>query len=891
MSFVHQNSMTFLGVIMTKTFTTLRHGSTMPLQTIHLVMAPRADEDLQPTRLRDLEVESSGSDGSHNIRAGPLRAIDANKPMPPPTGARKREQASDLNSAPPPPPPPAATAAGEQAAAPPSHGNEENIPPPPPPPPAVAAAAELLHGEHKEEEHEEHDEEVEEEEEGEHQGPPPPSGGSSGRRHGMLTRSLAGHSETPAAAPGSAIAAAASDSPHDSFPAKRLYSALSKEAGNSSLLAAAGGATRGRALDPASRKLALGTMGPAVVETGAKRRKLHEGHLKQQLQGSSRAGTAQALAAWHAILNPRGPVLPARSNAPLTVPHELHFHTDLRPRAAHGMALRSRIKPFESVAEKVRRFQNKTPTRYHSVAPGKNHPVLAEPAEMRLTHPQEPVLHTVNRSQAEMEEEELASVPPFRAQPFNKKMLPAGSSCGPGLAGPASPMMEEKPSGVPPPQKLPLTMPQVFHFECAERASKHPALPAPEDARVTSKAKKSMSAGATLTLTRPQEIHLETCQRARPTKSGHVPCLAAAAAAMVMAIAQLQSFVQCPTLPEEVMESHGELGVPRVPKRPITEPLAFNLETDKRAQSRQSQGSMDSLDASKRQVAPAALPSLITPSQSCRPSPYLQAPFWAEAYPHPHLVTSPDQLGTFQHRDWLWLFSMFLHLHLHLHLVPPGLHERGAEKERKMQEQLAAEQQRQVAASVPMAQPLPDTTVRQQRLRKPQVAPPTQPRPFDLESVKRHEEEVQRLERERQQQAQLEAAQRNFVAGPNLAKVPPFKPAESRKPLTRIEISDLNTDVRAVTRSEFNKQLEVKSGMMEQYRAEAEASKKSEEVKNIRKLRRSMVPHATALPSFDNPFKPQRSQRPLTRAMSPALGKRATRRAAATARRSMSQMR
>ncbi|KAL3624045.1 hypothetical protein CASFOL_032861 [Castilleja foliolosa] len=80
---------------------------------------------------------------------------------------------------------------------------------------------------------------------------------------------------------------------------------------------------------------------------------------------------------------------------------------------------------------------------------------------------------------------------------------------------------------------------------------------------------------------------------------------------------------------------------------------------------------------------------------------------------------------------------------------------------------------------------------------------------------------------------------------------PPVK--EITRPIDLV----LNSDVRAVERSEFDHQVAVKMSLIEQYRMDRERQQKLEEEEEIRRLRKELVPKAQPLPYFDRPFVPR----------------------------------
>jgi targeting protein for Xklp2 len=104
---------------------------------------------------------------------------------------------------------------------------------------------------------------------------------------------------------------------------------------------------------------------------------------------------------------------------------------------------------------------------------------------------------------------------------------------------------------------------------------------------------------------------------------------------------------------------------------------------------------------------------------------------------------------------------------------------------------------------------------------KPPTKEPTEPEPFPLESVWRHEIEVAERQRQLEEQAQREKQQHQFKAQPNLSKgVQPFVPVHSNRALTKSHDVQLQTERRAKERAEFDMVMGEKEKMAEEYRRE-----------------------------------------------------------------------
>ncbi|KAI8005925.1 Protein TPX2 [Camellia lanceoleosa] len=154
---------------------------------------------------------------------------------------------------------------------------------------------------------------------------------------------------------------------------------------------------------------------------------------------------------------------------------------------------------------------------------------------------------------------------------------------------------------------------------------------------------------------------------------------------------------------------------------------------------------------------------------------------------------------------------------------------------------------------------------------KPQPKHCTKPEPFQLESLTRHEEEMQREMEKRRRMEEEEAQMRIFKAQPVLKEDPIPVPEKVRKPLTEVQEFNLHVEHRAVDRSEFDKKIKEKEMMYKRYRDEAESVKLMEEEKALKQLKRTLVPHVRPVPNFDRPFLPQRSSKEITKPKSSKL--------------------
>ncbi|GLT35139.1 hypothetical protein SLA2020_096170 [Shorea laevis] len=123
-------------------------------------------------------------------------------------------------------------------------------------------------------------------------------------------------------------------------------------------------------------------------------------------------------------------------------------------------------------------------------------------------------------------------------------------------------------------------------------------------------------------------------------------------------------------------------------------------------------------------------------------------------------------------------------------------------------------------ARVPKANPYPYATDFPVIPPKPIPKPCTRPEPFQLESLVRNEEEMQREMEERWRKEKEEAQMRLFKAQPILKEDPIPVPEKVHKPLTQVQEVKLHVDHRAVDRAEFDQRIKEKEMMYKRYRGE-----------------------------------------------------------------------
>ncbi|GKU93094.1 hypothetical protein SLEP1_g6722 [Rubroshorea leprosula] len=312
-------------------------------------------------------------------------------------------------------------------------------------------------------------------------------------------------------------------------------------------------------------------------------------------------------------------------------------------------------------------------------------------------------------------------------------------------------------------------------------------------------------------LTEPQTPLLQTSSRARPPK---------VKSSIELEQEELEKAPKFKARPlnKKIFESKGELGISCHEKKQVTIPQEFHFATNERI------------------PPPAAVVDLF--DKLSLKSERRHDPITKSTIPNP----------------------------FHLHTE-----ERGTEKERRFVMELMQKQLEEEKARVPKANPYPYTTDFPVIPPKPEPKPCTRPEPFQLESLVRHEEEMQREMEERWRKEKEEAQMRLFKAQLILKKDPIPVPDKVRKPLTQVQEVKLHVDHRAVDRAEFDQRIKEKEMMYKRYREESEAARMIEEEKALKQLRRTMVPHARPVPKFENPFCPQKSAKETTRLKSPNL--------------------
>lgn len=380
-------------------------------------------------------------------------------------------------------------------------------------------------------------------------------------------------------------------------------------------------------------------------------------------------------------------------------------------------------------------------------------------------------------------------------------------------ARPLNKKILESPSLPLPPKSIPqLPVFQEFNLKTMERAMQHSAAASAVSSSIDSNGtmeKKQHKSAFGSGLTEPRMPHLETALRARPPK------VKSSEELEKEEMEKVPKFKAKP-LNKKIFSSRGDLGVFRHFKRQVTVPEEFHFKTDERCHHSPLPTDLFeklSLNSGAHQV---------TVTRLTEPKPF-------------HLLTE----------------------------------ERGLEKEKRFMTELQKQEKKEKEARIPKANPLPYTVDYPVIPPKPEPKECTKPEPFQLESILRHEEDLQRKMEERARAEREEAELRNFQAQPIKSNAAFYIPELPRMPLTEVQEFTFHVDARAVERLEFDKKVLEKQNTYKRLREQYEAAKKVDEERAIKIMRKSMVHHALPMPQFNNPFVPERSSMDLTDPKSP----------------------
>lgn len=341
-------------------------------------------------------------------------------------------------------------------------------------------------------------------------------------------------------------------------------------------------------------------------------------------------------------------------------------------------------------------------------------------------------------------------------------------------------------------------------------------------------------------------------------------------------------------LNKKVLESHGDMGVPRVQRPPSTKPTEFNLSTSMRGEARKKDD--DELSTSSapaytfkarpynkqkmagtangitqvtpRKVTQPRAPSLSTSNRTRREPPAAEEEFSIfKARPLPASTFSSQKMKSPRHEE--------------RPITSPRPFSLESETRRQLAEakrsaQLEREREEEECARQFKARPMPVGDAWAPSCDS-QTRHVTQPKPFDLSTEARgglHSEHLAMGQSEEERQAK---ALREFHARP--AKVvtqAPFVPRKSTRALTEINGFNIHTDVRSEARKNAEVAAQERRARQATVTAEKERQRKKQEAAELVELRKSLV--FKARPMLKSaPWKVQKATRELTKTEAPQL--------------------
>lgn len=352
------------------------------------------------------------------------------------------------------------------------------------------------------------------------------------------------------------------------------------------------------------------------------------------------------------------------------------------------------------------------------------------------------------------------------------------------------------------------------------------------------------------------EIRSKSAQRARPLSREEVEEL------------EMQEFSARPFKARSVdrrilYESRGEIGVPKVPTKPLTQPVEFDLQYEKKRAQHQHQPALDAdqqamqfASAFKARPVPVHLkegPAPLPPKKEAKltlpESPKLNGKDRASSAParrqkpHHAVVEEEKRKEQQQQKQAQQPRGVTQPQEFQLLTSARGAHyqamleEKVAREREELQDYLAAQRKRSLCGpklnfdAAPMVPP------------KPAVKEATVPVPFSLQSVAKHEEAQQRLKQHLEAQQHQTSA---FKAKPlpkttyHAATVVHHENNENHENRAHVVPKNivLESDVRAQKRREFDESVALRAAQMEEEKRQAALRKQQEENRQLQQLRR-----------------------------------------------------
>ncbi|KAG1675786.1 hypothetical protein FOA52_012442 [Chlamydomonas sp. UWO 241] len=518
-------------------------------------------------------------------------------------------------------------------------------------------------------------------------------------------------------------------------------------------------------------------------------------------------------------------VVPIRSTKPLTMPDDIELRTSKRAKTTEPAP----GTPFKSVAAKVIEFHKKTPARFRC-RPGPP-PQHAPGTCAAMTSPHSPSLMTAARSRpahvksrAQMEEEQMASMPRFVASALDRSVLDGSQRlAASALRAPQQP-----------------TAPAPFVFVTDDRAERRRAARGGDDG----------------------------------TGDGFEPSSSFKATALNHSILEGPGFVpmrqrRTSTVPRSPMlhtKRRASSALPRctlgldrarpdfiAPAAPAYLPIPFECMLRSGSYSgflAGTSGAHAPGEGSYAGTSGAHASGGGGIPEMTRVEPFALA---TEARGRHHASATQARMAEEAARPAVTISSR----------VPAG----------SSRQQAQGPPERDRAMRQPRAQPLPLSTDVPMVPPRPEPRGLTLPQPFKLRSEARHAAALEAAADAAAMSEQQQQAAATFHALP----LPPFErvfvPRESDAPLTVPAPLDLATQRRAPTRAQFDAAVAEKARLEEEAKQEEEEQQRLAEENEVREMRKNLKPKARPVPDFSRPFMAMPSGKRLTNPITPKFGK------------------
>eukprot|EP01087_Luapelamoeba_hula_P020639 TRINITY_DN7075_c0_g1_i1.p1 TRINITY_DN7075_c0_g1~~TRINITY_DN7075_c0_g1_i1.p1 ORF type:complete len:487 (+),score=90.54 TRINITY_DN7075_c0_g1_i1:88-1548(+) len=330
-------------------------------------------------------------------------------------------------------------------------------------------------------------------------------------------------------------------------------------------------------------------------------------------------------------------------------------------------------------------------------------------------------------------------------------------------------------------------------------------------------------------------------------------------------------------LDPRILQSAGDLGVPCVPKRPVTQPQTPQFVRRARKRMRDTGELQQQVDDSEQKKdARQSEPKRKKTGYEGRPFQLYTEERGAVAVAQHQKRLQEEQKRARQQREFKALpmpvGGPFVPLPFQGELTDPQLpplktEERGAVKEAVLASKLEQQETERVLARQFKASEMPTAPAFQPM---PSALEPTLPEGFPLRTEERGVEKVAALLKKLRRQEREAKRLRRFKASDYSAPAV-FEPAKSARGLTKPDARVRNTDERAVVRAQFDAQVKHQQDLLEDEHQRLKRKKARAENRARKALRKELVHKPQPVTGKEPPPPEQRAVQPLTEPQSPCL--------------------